>query len=127
VGRPGVRPLRAALQSNAMSLFSKLAEDRIKDAIARGAFDDLPCKGKPLELDDLSRVPSDLRMSYMLLKNAGMLPEELELRQSTLRLRDLIEACGDEASRRPLEQELRAKLLKLEILRERAKRRRQAW
>ena len=39
----------------------------------------LPGKGKPLELEDLSWVPEDLRIGYHVLKNAHVLPPEVEL------------------------------------------------
>jgi len=31
--------------------FEKIAEEKIQEAIATGEFDDLPGKGKPLDLD----------------------------------------------------------------------------
>lgn len=59
-----------------MSLIDQLAEERIREAMARGEFDNLPGAGKPLELDDDSMVPPELRAGYRLLKNAGYLPPE---------------------------------------------------
>lgn len=103
-----------------MDALSHLAEARIREAIARGELDDLPGKGRPLDLEDLSRVPEELRAGYLLLKNAGFLPEELELRKETVTLRALIAACEDDGKRRAdLERRLSAKLLRLEILAER--------
>ena len=40
-----------------MSYFWRIAEERIKEAQRAGAFDNLPGKGKPLDLEDLSWVP----------------------------------------------------------------------
>ncbi len=71
-------------------LFEQLAERRIQQAIKEGQFDDLPGKGKPLQLDDDSMVPESLRMGYRVLKNAGYLPPELEARNQALALCDLI-------------------------------------
>ena len=31
--------------------FEKIAEEKIQEAVAAGEFDDLPGKGKPLDLD----------------------------------------------------------------------------
>ena len=58
-----------------MSYFWRLAEERIKEAQRAGAFDNLPGKGKPLDLEDLSWVPEDLRIGYLVLKKPwpGML------------------------------------------------------
>ena len=64
-----------------MFLIQKLAEEKIAAAIERGEFDDLPGQGKPLELDDNSNVPEELRAAYRLLKNAGYLPPEMALRK----------------------------------------------
>jgi hypothetical protein len=76
-----------------------IAESKLRTAIANGEFDDLPGSGKPLELDDLSRVPPELRMGYKLLRNAGCLPPELEARKEMARLGALLDATGDPAER----------------------------
>jgi hypothetical protein len=55
-----------------------IAEQKIAEAIANGDFDDLPGSGKPLELDDDTLVPEDLRLAYRILKNAGFVPPEVE-------------------------------------------------
>jgi hypothetical protein len=84
-----------------MDLFAVIAERRIQEAMERGEFDDLPGKGKPLDLeDDDPMVPGELRMAYRMLKNAGMLPPELELRKEILQLQDLLGAVHDEGERR---------------------------
>ena len=55
-----------------------LAERRIDEARARGEFDNLPGSGAPLELDDDALVPEELRVAHRILKNAGLLPPQLE-------------------------------------------------
>lgn len=62
-------------------LLDKIAESRIQDAIARGELRGLPGEGKPLQLDDDSAIPAELRVAYRILKNAGYLPPDLELRK----------------------------------------------
>jgi Domain of unknown function (DUF1992) len=93
-----------------------LAESKIRAAMARGEFDNLPGHGRPLPLDDLSRVPADLRMGFKLLRNAGCLPPELEARKEVARLGTLIAATGDPEERGRLSRlradaELRYRLL----------------
>ena len=61
--------------------FELVVEERIREAIRAGAFDDLPGAGKPLVLDDDRMVPEDVRMAYRILKNAGFVPPELETRK----------------------------------------------
>jgi hypothetical protein len=46
-----------------MGFFDALVEERIKAAQQEGAFDNLPGKGKPLNLDDDAGVPEDLRLT----------------------------------------------------------------
>ncbi len=64
-----------------MGLLEDLAEERIRTAMAQGDFDDLPGQGRPLALDDDALVPAEMRLAYRVLKNAGYIPEELELRR----------------------------------------------
>ncbi|HAM34212.1 MAG TPA: DUF1992 domain-containing protein [Deltaproteobacteria bacterium] len=97
-----------------------MAERRIQEAIERGEFDDLPGKGKPLDLGEDDRtVPAEHRMAYRILKNAGLLPPEVELHKEILRLTDLLDAIHDEESRRERRRELDYKLMKLNMMRRR--------
>jgi Domain of unknown function (DUF1992) len=93
-----------------------LAESKIRAAMAEGRFDDLPGRGRPLPDDGMARVPSELRMGFKLLRNAGCLPPELEARKEVARLGSLIAATGDPAERTRLSRlradaELRYRLL----------------
>ncbi|HEU5360678.1 MAG TPA: DnaJ family domain-containing protein [Candidatus Deferrimicrobiaceae bacterium] len=102
-----------------MFLFEIIAEERIREAIEKGEFANLPGAGKPLRLEDDSMVPEDLRIAYKILKNAGCIPPELELRKEILTLRDLLRTAEDENAKRGAVRELNAKLLKLNVLRKR--------
>ncbi len=82
-----------------VDILSLLAESKIRAAMARGEFDDLPGYGRPLPLEDLSRVPVELRMGFKLLRNAGCLPPELEARKEAARLGMLMAATGDREER----------------------------
>jgi len=79
-----------------MDIFATIAEQRIRDAQKRGDFDNLPGKGRPLVLEDDSRVPEELRMAYKLLRNAGYVPPEIAQRKEVESLLDLLETCEDE-------------------------------
>ena len=102
-----------------MDILAKIAEQKIREAIAQGEFDCLENAGKPIELDDLPWVPEDLRLSYRVLKNAGCLPPELELRNEILTLRDLIHTLDDDRKRLSKIRELNFKLMKLGEMRRR--------
>jgi len=103
-----------------MAILSWLAEQRIQEAMRNGEFENLAGLGKPLELEDLSGVPEDLRMSYKILKNAGLLPEEMALHAECVTLEELLAACRnsgkDEAERQELEKKLTLKKLRLQEL-----------
>ena len=49
----------------------------IQAAIDRGELDNLPYRGEPLPLDDDSGVHPEDRLSFRVLKNAGMAPPEV--------------------------------------------------
>ena len=96
--------------------FEIIAEERIRAAIERGEFDNLPGAGQPLRLDDDAMVPPELRMAYKILRNAGCLPPELELRKEIVTLRDLVRAATDDGGRRAAIRDLNRTLLKLSLL-----------
>lgn len=82
-----------------MFLLDEIAQARITGAIARGEFDDLPGAGKPLRLDDDSHVPQEFGAAYRVLKNAGLVPPEVELRREVSHVEDLLAAARDAAER----------------------------
>jgi hypothetical protein len=99
--------------------FDTIVEARIRDAIARGDFDGLAGKGRPLSLEDLSSVPEDLRAGYLLLKNAGALPEEMQIRKEMVTLEALLDACADPRERTRLRRDLEWKMIRFQMLMER--------
>ncbi len=99
-----------------MSIYDTIAERRIRQAMDRGEFDNLAGAGKPLPPDDLEKVPEEMRMACKILKNAGILPEEIELRKSIAGLNDLIALCSDEKELRELRIKLNAKQLKYNMI-----------
>jgi hypothetical protein len=102
-----------------LSYFWRIAEERILEAQRAGAFDDLPGKGKPLQLEDLNWVPEDLRISYMVLKNAHVLPPEAELLKDIHTLEDLLKHVEDEGARRALAKSIQWKMIRLDMLKRR--------
>ena len=95
-----------------MEYMHKIAEERIREAMEEGRFDNLPGKGKPLNLEDESGIPEDVRLAFKILKNAGCLPIEMEVRKEIYSLRQLINTTIDEATRSELRRELNFLLLK---------------
>jgi hypothetical protein len=97
-----VRRERRGRYSARVDPFFHLVEQRLEEAERAGAFRGLPGAGRPLQLDDLSAVPAELRAGYLVLRNAGFVPPELEARKEWLRLEDLLAACADTAERAAL-------------------------
>lgn len=111
-----------------MDALFKLAEERIQQAIEDGELDNLPGRGKPLAADDCRQVPPELRMAYRVLKNNGLIPQEMELRREILHLEKLLSQCrqDNEASpqARMLQQKLLEKYLQFDIMMDKRRMRR---
>jgi hypothetical protein len=97
---------------------SRIAEQRILEAIERGELKNLAYEGKPLEIENLSNIPEELRMGYKILKNAHILPEELEIKKEMLSLQDLIDCCTSASERQFLQKKLNEKTLRFNLLME---------
>ena len=79
-----------------MDFLHRIAEQKIKAAIERGELDDLPLSGKPLPPDAGGGVAEDLRLAYKLLKDAGFVPPEIELRKEIVTFKELLRTVTDE-------------------------------
>jgi hypothetical protein len=97
-----------------MDFFTILSEDKIKQAIKDGEFKELPGMGKSLELEDLSHIPPELRISYKILKNANMMDEDIELKKAIHTLEQLIAQCPDEMEKEKLQVQLNEKAFQLD-------------
>ncbi len=76
-------------------MFNKTVESLLQEAIARGEFDDLPNKGKPLDLTEYFNTPEELRVASSILKNAGVKPSEVELLRQIAELKNRLTRCED--------------------------------
>jgi hypothetical protein len=56
-----------------------VGERKIKEAMDEGAFDDNPLKGQPLNYDEDAGLPPEQRVVKKILKNAGALPQWMQL------------------------------------------------
>ena len=106
--------------TGALSFLQNMAEQRILEAQRAGAFDNLPGKGKPLKLEDMSWVPEDLRIGYHVLKNAHVLPPEVELHKDVQTLQDLLKHVEDEGERLALAKSIQWKMIRLDMLKRRS-------
>jgi DnaJ-like protein len=97
--------------------FDKLVEERIKNALKKGDFNDLPGSGKPLDLDDNSCVAEDLRLAYKILKNADFTPPEIEIKNEIKKTEDLLTGMKDEKEKYRILKKLNFLILKLNSMR----------
>ena len=104
----------------------KLLEDHIGQHLRAseqsGELQAAPSYGKPLALaDGFDETPAELRMGMKILKDAGVLPPEVEMMQAAAALEAQLAACSDDAQRKTLQRELadrrQAIALRLERLR----------
>lgn len=102
-----------------MDIFCKIAERRILEAIQNGEFDNLEGMGKPINFEDETFIPDDLRMAYRILKNAGCVPPEIEHRNEIINLSALINTLDDDKERLKKLRELNFKILSFNIMRKR--------
>ena len=100
-----------------MDSFERIAENRILEAIEAGLLDHLEGQGRPFQFEDDSHIPPELRMAYKILKNAGCLPPELELRKEVVRLQDLVASMPDTAEKLMQMRRLNFFVMKLNLMR----------
>ncbi|MGG4038697.1 DnaJ family domain-containing protein [Heyndrickxia ginsengihumi] len=91
--------------------FTRLVEEKIREATRNGAFDHLSGYGKPLPKDDLAGVPADLKMGYRILKNAGFSPGEANIKKELMTIEDLIKQSENELEKEGLQKQLNEKIL----------------
>ena len=96
-----------------------IVEQRIRNAQRDGKFDQLPGEGRPLQLEDDSGVPEDLRLAYKIMKNADYLPPELAEKKEIRQMEDMLARLPDEEAKYRLIKKINYKIMKLNIVRER--------
>lgn len=97
-----------------MTIIDQMAEAQIERAIARGELKNLSGQGKPLQLDDDSMIPEEFRMAYRILKNAGMVPPEIELKGQINALEEALSLIADKNERDHIRKKLQCLYLRLE-------------
>src|SRR5581483_3876037 len=99
----------------------RIAENKIRQAIADGEFDNLPNLG-PIDLEEYFKLPAELRLAYSVLKSAGCVPEEVELLKEIGRLEQAHAAAATETDRAAALKQLQDARLRLALALERSRR-----
>jgi hypothetical protein len=76
--------------------WERIAENRIRDAMQAGEFDNLPGAGKPIDLDGYFKLPEHLRVAFSILKSANCVPAEVELLNEIAALERQLPAAPDD-------------------------------
>jgi hypothetical protein len=108
---------------DAVSL-EKLVSDRIEEAMSEGEFDNLPGEGKPLDLDWYFQLPEHLRLTCSVLRNAGLVPQEVELLREIGELRERLALTPDAGDKERVFAQINHKTLAFNLLIERTRNRR---
>jgi Domain of unknown function (DUF1992) len=98
-------------------------EKLIEEWLAAKECEELPGKGKPLDLNEYFRWPEDQRIGLSLLKNSGCVPFEVEQLKEIKRLSDEIAKCSDEQARSRLQRRLQEERVQLNLRIEKSRRR----
>jgi hypothetical protein len=96
---------------------SKAVEEAIRAARERGEFDNLKGRGRPLDHSEYFSVAEDLRVAHHLLRNAGFVPEEVELQREIGELSEQLRACASEPERARLAREIERRRIKIDLRR----------
>ena len=99
--------------------FDKLVESIIKEAQERGEFDNLPGKGKPVDLTTYFETPDDVRLAYSVLKNANIASREVDLLKEIGELRQILVAVLDEGRKNEIKKEIEKKQIEFSLMMER--------
>lgn len=104
--------------------FDRIVEAIIKDAMERGEFDNLPGRGKPIDLTEYFDTPEEVRLANSLLKNAGMTSREVDLLKEIAELKQVLVALIDEKKKQEIAKQIQQKQVEFSLMIERQKRQR---
>ena len=82
-----------------MSAVDDIIKQWVNKVEATGELRNHPSWGKPLDIDDgYMQTPTELRMAFKILKDAGYVPAEVEMLKELATLKEqLVEAANEEA------------------------------
>jgi hypothetical protein len=103
--------------------FERIAEARLRQAIDEGLLDGLPNRGDRLDLDEYFATPEDVRVAYSILKNANCLTGDVQLRHEIAALERQRGTTASSDERSSLNRQIADLTLRLDLLRDRARRR----
>lgn len=106
--------------------FDKIVESLIKEAQERGEFENLPGKGKPIDLTTYFEMPEEIRLAQSVLKNAGMRSPEVQLLNEIAEMRQILASVANEAKKDELQKKIQEKQIEFSLMMERQKKSRKS-
>ena len=104
--------------------FDRIVEAIIQEAMERGEFENLPGKGKPIDLSEYFETPEEVRLAHSVLKNAGMTSPEVDLLKEIAELKQIQAAVVDEKKKQEIGKRIQQKQVEFSLMMERQKRER---
>jgi len=96
----------------------------IKKAQEHGEFDNLPGKGKPIDLTEYFEMPEEVRVAQAMLKNAGMTSREVDLLKEIAELKQMLATVVDEKKKAEIQKQIQEKQIEFSLMVERQKKQR---
>ena len=90
----------------------------------RGEFENLPGRGKPIDLTAYFAAPEDMRAAYSMLKHAGMAPREVDLLKEIAELKQVFAALLDEKKKTEIQTQIQRRQIEFSLRMERNRRKR---
>jgi hypothetical protein len=98
---------RRKARDKALRTQDEAIAEHIDEALRSGELQTAPSYGKPMpEEEGWQETPTEFRLPFKILKNAGVAPPEIELFHRRAALRRALAECSSEAKRRTLQQRL---------------------
>ena len=98
---------RRKARDAALRTQDELIAEHLSEALRSGELQSAPSFGKPLAKDEgWDETPVEFQLPFKILKNAGVIPPEIELFHKRAALRRELEACTSEPERTALRQRL---------------------
>lgn len=99
--------------------FERIVEAIIREAMERGEFDNLPGKGKPIDLTEYFETPEEVRLANSVLKSAGMTSREVDLLKEIAELKQVLAAVLDEKKKQEIQKQIQHKQVEFSLMLER--------
>src|SRR5215216_3808814 len=101
--------------------FDQIVEAMIKEAMERGEFDNLPGKGKPVDLTEYFETPDEVCLANSVLKGADMISREVDLLKEIAELKQVLAAMVGEQKKQEITKKIQQKQMECSLMMERQK------